>query len=95
MFARRVNKIYVEPIPNVDDEVRFLLLKCKDMVSFVNDTRLGLLDHHLVILYDTIRTMNSEIYREMKKGPNVDNVLKLKSQYDRLEYWLLEKKTPK
>ena len=85
-------QVNIEPLPNLDEEVKILSLKCKDMVSFVNDTRLGLFDDHLVILYDMIRSMSNKIGYEIQRGPKIENILKLKDEYNRLEYWLLEKR---
>jgi hypothetical protein len=85
-------QINVEPLPNLDEEVKILSLKCKDMVSFVNDTRLGLFDDHLIILYSMIRSMSNKIGHEIHNGPKIENILKLKNEYNRLEYWLLEKR---
>lgn len=88
----QVNRIGIEPLPNLEDEIQLLSLKCKDMVSFVNDTRLGLLDDHLIILYGMISNMGIRINREIQRGPKIENILKIKDEYNRLEYWLLEKR---
>lgn len=85
-------QVNAEPIPDLVGELGLLSLKCKEMVSFVNDTRLGLLDDQLIILYNMIRNMSSRINHEIQRGARIENILKLKEEYSRLEYFLLEKR---
>ena len=95
LFKRIVPKsvqVNIEPIPDLDEEIRILSQNCKNMVSFVNDTRLGLFDDHLIILYSIIRHMSNKIASEISRGPKIENILKLKDEYNRIEYWLLEKR---
>ena len=78
--------------PSLGEDVQLLYLKCKDMVSFVNNTRLGLFDDHLIIIYNMLNDMSVRISHEIQRGPKTENILKIKDEYTRLEYWLLEKR---
>jgi hypothetical protein len=88
----RAIQVNIEPLPILEEEVEILSIKCKYMVSFVNDTHLGLLDDHLIIIYGMIRDMHDRISHEIQRGPKIENIRKINDEYTRLEYWLLEKR---